>query len=78
MFSYNIAKKASQKTFERTCSEIESHVIRIGFVKEKLLEDVDGSQIQIYSTPTAHIKVFNDYEVDAVYIDSDVALDGVI
>ena len=77
MFSYNVAKKASQKAFERVCSTIESHVTGIGFIKEKLLEDVDGSQIQVYSTPTARIKVFNDYEVDAVYVDSDVALDGV-
>ena len=41
---------------------------------EKLLEDVDGTQIQIYNTPDGKIKVFNDYEVGAVYVDSEIEL----
>ena len=43
-----------------------------------MLVDVDGSQIQVYKTPSGEIVVFNDYEVDAVYVDSDVNLDKIL
>ena len=42
--------------------------------KEKLLIDVDGSLIQVYYTDSKKIKVLNDYEVDAVYIESEKEL----
>lgn len=72
MFSYNISKNADKKAFVNTCALIESKVK--DFAKEKLLEDVDGTQIQIYNTPDGKIKVFNDYEVGAVYVDSEIEL----
>jgi hypothetical protein len=75
MYSYNIAKNADKKAFVRACSLIESNFK--GLTKEKLLEDVDGSQIQIYNSTSGKIKVVNDYEVDAVYIDSAVDLGNI-
>ena len=72
MFSYNVSKNADKKAFDRICSSIESN-INIE-KKEKCLKDVDGSQIQIYKTTDGQIKVYNDYEVDAVYVDSEVNL----
>lgn len=76
MFSYNIAKNADQEAFDHACSTIEAKIS--GIEKKPILNDVDGSQIQIYETHNGRIKVVNDYEVDAVYIDSDVNLDEVI
>lgn len=76
MYSYNIAKNADKKAFNHACNLIESKTK--GIEKEKLLEDVDGTQIQIYNAPGGKIKVFNDYEVDAVYIDSEVDLTNII
>ena len=76
MFSYNVSKNADKKAFASICSSIESS-INIE-KKEKCLIDVDGSQIQIYKTAEGNIKVFNDYEVDAVYIDSEVNLEKII
>ena len=38
--------------------------------------DVDGSIIRTYNSDNGKIKVYNDYEVDAVYIDSEINLDG--
>lgn len=76
MFSYNIAKNADQKAFDHVCSLIESGIK--GIEKNPALKDVDGSQIQTYTTHDGRIKVVNDYEVDAVYIDSEVNLDEVI
>lgn len=76
MFSYNISKNADKKSFDKACSAIESKLN--GIKKEKLLEDVDGTLIQIYNMPDGRIKVVNDYEVDAVYADSDVSLSEVL
>lgn len=76
MLSYNIAKNADKKAFERTCTLIEAKVK--GIKKDKVLEDVDGTQIQIYNAPGGKIKVYNDYEVDAVYVDSDIDLKNII
>ena len=72
MFSYNIAKKADNKAFKDACEAIEENMKDIE--KEKLLIDVDGSLVQTYNTPKGSITVFNDYEVDAVYVDSEVDL----
>ena len=69
MFSYNVSKNADQKAFFSTCALIETKIKNI--TKEDLLEDVDGTQIQIFNTPDGKIKVFNDYEVGAVYVDSE-------
>lgn len=76
MFSYNIANTADPEAFEKACSLIEANLKSIS--KEKLLVDVDGTQIQIYTTADGKIKVYNDYEVDAVYADSDINLENLI
>ena len=72
MYSYNIAPMVSEQEFNKVCRTIEG----AGVVKEKekLLIDVDGTMIQIYHTNAGRIKVINDYEVDAVYVDSEVRL----
>lgn len=72
MFSYNIAKNASRASFEEVCTRIEAQYPNIE--KEPIIEDVDGTQIQIYYLQRQKVKVINDYEVDAVYIDSDIEL----
>lgn len=76
MFSYNIKKTVDKISFDHTCSLIESKIENIK--KEDLLEDVDGTQIQIFNTPNGKIKVFNDYEVDAVYVDSEIDLTEIL
>ena len=76
MFSYTIEKSANARAFARTCRMIESNFS--GIRKEPLLEDVDGTTIQVYRHNGKKIKVYNDYEVDAVYIDSEIELKNVI
>lgn len=76
MYSYNISKFADNNAFQKACRLIESRLSAVE--KEKLLEDVDGTQIQIYDTANGEIKVVNDYEVDAVYVDSDINLDKIV
>ena len=76
MFTYNISKNADVKAFDNTCALIEENFKDIK--KRKLLEDVDGTQIQIFDSPEGKIKVFNDYEVGAVYVDSERDLKAII
>ena len=76
MLTYNISKTASKAEFNRACEAIESKLK--GIEKADLITDVDGTQIQIYNTDGGKIKVFNDYEVDAVFADSDVNLSDIL
>lgn len=72
MFSYTISKAASEKEFKKACRLLEERLE--GIKKDKMLEDVDGTVIQVYRKKSDTIKVYNDYEVDAVYIDSEIEL----
>lgn len=73
MFEYNIHKDNSVKKFKETCNIIEQ--ILPNAIKQKLLIDVDGSTIQTYTLDGKDIDVYDDYEVGAVYIKSEIELD---
>ena len=54
--------------FFKPCTAIEEHM---GFlVKERLLEDMDGSLIQEYLCDMGSILVRNDEQVGALYVDA--------
>lgn len=74
MFSYNVFKEASNAEFDNVCKKIENS---LNFRKKPPIIDVDGSIVQIYTDGSKNIKVYNNYEVDAVYIDSDIDLSKV-
>lgn len=76
MFSYTVSKEADNLAFKNACIDLEKSV-KIS-KKDKLLIDVDGTLIQIYNADGKKIKVVNDYEVDAVYIDSDIDLKDIV
>lgn len=76
MYSYTISKNADAQAFKGVCRTLEASIP--GLVKEKPLVDVDGSAIQIYHKDGEKIKVLNDIDVDAVYIDSEVDLLGIV
>lgn len=76
MFDYTICKHNSPKEFKQTCEKIEQHFSHIK--KHKLLVDVDGSTIQIYSNGDAKIKVYDDYDVGAVFVISDLDLQSIL
>ena len=69
MAVYNISKTADNRLFKEVCAVIEKTIPIIE--KEPLLMDVDGTLIQIYAVMDGKIKVINDYEVDAVYVEED-------
>lgn len=72
MFDYTIHNDNSVDEFKKACSEIEKAFP--GAAKQKLLVDVDGSTIQTYTLDGKDIDVYDDYEVGAVYVKSEVEL----
>lgn len=76
MFSYTTSLTANNTEFKKTCAALEANVKDIE--KGKLLVDVDGSMIQTYKAKSKTIKVYDDYEVDAVYVDSEFDLSNII
>ena len=76
MFSYTISKEADNMAFLKACTLIEDNFKE--FTKEKTLIDVDGSVYQKYHTPQGDIEISNDYNIDAVYIDSEMSLSHIL
>lgn len=76
-YSYNIKPETDEEAFFETCKTIEKGLF--GLKKEKLLVDVDGTFIQIYYMGKEEkIVVYDDYDVDAVYVNSNVDLEEVL
>ena len=76
MYKYTIYKEADNEKFKEACKKIANGLDNL--TANEPIIDVDGSIIQKYTSPNGNIKVFNDYEIDAVYIDSEINLDDII
>lgn len=74
MFHYDICTETDKDIFRKHCKTLESHVPNI--FKGELLEDVDGSETQIYLIGEKKISVHNSFYVGAVYVDSEVELES--
>lgn len=74
MFSYNICTEADQDVFNKQCRALEKCIPSI--MKADLLEDIDGSQTQIYFFKGKKISVHNSIYIDAVYVDSEIELEN--
>ena len=76
MYSYHISKDVNAVAFRDACALIGENVQ--GIYEMYCLEDVDGTQIQVYKTLNGEITIFNDHEVGAVYANSDLNLDLIV
>lgn len=77
MFTYNISKVADNNAYKKVCASIVSGLANIKTVQSAT--DVDGSNVMEFTTDDGKtITAFNDYEVDAVYVDSEVDLSKII
>lgn len=74
-FDYNICPDNSPEAFKDACRKIESHFANLQ--KEKLLVDVDGTTIQVYAEQGKEIVVTDDYDIGAVFVQSEVSLNAV-
>ena len=72
-YQYSVWPDNSVEQFKKACTQIEKTIPIIS--KRKLVIDVDGSMIQQYTgLNNKEIVVFDDYEIGAVYVDSDIDL----
>lgn len=71
-FFYGICDNPDAELFKKQCAAIEKHIPNLK--QEPLLEDVDGSSIQIYTHKNGEIKVCNDYSLGDLYVESDFDL----
>lgn len=73
MFHYNICTEPDEEIFKKQCIALEKHIPNL--VRVDLLEDVDGSKIQIYKLGDKEIIVYNEYTIGEVYVDSEIELE---
>lgn len=75
MFEYNVFFDNSPSEFEKACQKIEHEFPKAD--KKKMLIDVDGTTIQSYTYNGKDIDVYDDYDVGAVFIKSEIALNSI-
>lgn len=75
-FDYNIYPDNSPEAFKRVCGKIEAHFTDLK--KENLLVDVDGTTIQRYTRQGKEIVIFDDYDIGAVFAQSEINLEGIM
>lgn len=71
-YTYTIYKVANTEYFQKQCAALEANIPALK--KGKLLEDVDGSAIQIYRHELGEVRVCNDCQVNCLYVESDFDL----
>lgn len=72
MFEYQICNQPDKDIFLRQCRALEKHIPQIK--KGNLLDDVDGSQTQMYFVDGKNVAVHNSYYIGAVYVQSEIEL----
>ena len=72
MFDYTVHSNNSPTIFKEICNKIKEAFPNA--IMHKLLVDVDGTTIQTFTLNEKDIDVYDDYEVGAVYIKSEIEL----
>lgn len=76
IYSKTYCMEFNQEVFNKLCNEIENKLDPL--IKNDLLVDVDGTQIQIFFKDDKKIVVINDLEIGAVFIDSEIDISNII
>lgn len=72
MYSYTICNVPDKELFKKQCKALENNIPNIK--KGKFLEDVDGSEVQIYFLNNKKITVNNSYYVGSLTVKSECDL----
>lgn len=75
MFDYNVFSENSSSEFKKACAIIERTYPDA--IKKRLLVDVDGTTIQTYSYNGKNIDVYDDYDIGAVFVKSEINLNSI-
>ena len=76
MFDYTISTDNSPEIFQNICSKIEKAYPNA--IKHRILIDVDDTTIQTFTENGKDIDVYDDYDVGAVFVKSEINLEQVI
>ncbi len=71
-YDYNIFPDNNPEKFKETCKRIQLKFPQAE--KKDLLVDVDGSTIQVFIVDGKEIVVYDDYDIGAVFIKSEIEL----
>lgn len=74
MYRYIICDTPNEEIFFKQCDALEKNIKEIN--KKELLEDVDGSKIQIYFYNGKEIKVINSYYENELFVESEIELEN--
>lgn len=72
-YEYKICNQTDEEIFKKQCAALEKNIPNL--IKSDLLVDVDNSKIQRYNLNDDKIVVYNNYNVGAVYIKSDIDIE---
>ena len=72
-FDYTICKDNNTVKFKETCEAIRKNIPDL--IEKRLAIDIDGSTIQWFIKDDKNIIVYDDYEIGAVFVESDMELD---
>lgn len=73
-YDYTVYPDNSIDKFREACKKIERRFTNA--IRKKMLEDVDGSTIQEYVLDNKSIIVYDDYDIGAVFVKSDINLNS--
>ncbi len=73
MYRYMICDTPNEEIFYKQCDALEKNIKEID--KKDLLEDVDGSKIQVYYYNNKNIKVINSYYENELFVESEIELE---
>lgn len=68
-----ICDTPNEEIFYKQCDALEKNIKEID--KKDLLEDVDGSKIQVYYYNNKNIKVINSYYENELFVESEIELE---
>ena len=71
-YRYNICDQFAEDLFIRQCEALEKFIPNIK--KGQFLHDVYDSKIQYYYIDGKELRVFNDFDFDGLYVESDIEL----
>lgn len=72
MFRYEICNQADNEIFEKQCSVLEKNIPDL--IRKERLQDVDGSETQLYRLKQFNVRVHNSVYLNEVYIESETDL----
>jgi len=71
---YMICTVADEEIYYKQCAALEKHIPGIKKLDE--LHDVDDSRIQLYQVNGEEVRVYNDRQLNAVYVASGIQLES--